>query len=383
MTTQHTRPLARIVAQEIPNTTSTHHGDPDIARKHPLILAHHNDLHAAAIHWGLVKNAITPIWSASLAEEAVGPMSLYSDGYRKWRMSGGVSSPQLSAVWFRRPRKPEVFAGTRADDLACLRREWSEFHDNVYAMCNVLTDTLWINPPAAAVMTENKLVQLHAARQCGLCYPETLVSNDPDEIRSFIRKHGRLIYKSFARYTWPEPGKTFAVWAHMIDSSMQLDDAAVALCPGIYQAYVDKKYDLRVTVIGNRFFTVRIGPAEGSAPPDWRPYALANRIRLDAVTLPDIYQRKLELLMRKLNIVFGCIDLVVDTDGEIHFLEVNQSGDFLFAEELGGTLPLLQAMCAMLATGRVDYPLDAVRPLSYRDYLASDAHQEWERRNKQ
>ncbi|MGH8187052.1 MAG: hypothetical protein ACREUC_10845, partial [Steroidobacteraceae bacterium] len=134
-----------------------------------------------------------------------------------------------------------------------------------------------------------------------------------------------------------------------------------------------------VTVVGERLFTIRIAPVIGDAPPDWRPYALDNAIRIETCALPHMYECKLRLLMRRLDLAFGCIDLVVDADGEIHFLEVNQSGDFLFAEERNGSLPLLQAMCAMLKTGRVDYPLDAATVISYRDYLASDAHQEWRR----
>lgn len=376
------RPLAGIVALELPQNVRMHRNDRALPiHKHPLILSPHDDLHAAAVYWGLVRNGISPLWSASLAEDVVGPISLHSDGFRKWRMSGSINEPQLSAVWFRRPQKPDTFPHTRTEHAACLRREWSEFHDNLYALSDQLSGVLWVNSPAAAFMTENKVVQLHTARQCGLYYPETLVSNDPAEIRSFIRKHGRLIYKSFARYTWTESSsaKKFALWAHIIDSDMRLDDASLAVCPGIYQAYVDKKYDLRVTVIGDRVFAVRIGSADSSVPPDWRPYALTNEIRLDAFTMPVTYEHKLKLLMRRLNIAFGCIDLVVDHDGEIHFLEVNQSGDFLFAEELGCSLPLLRAMCSMLATGRVDYSLDAVAAISYRDYLASDAYREWQR----
>lgn len=374
------RPLARILGQELPKKESWHRNDKQITWKRPLILSPHSDLHAAAVCWGLMRNAISPIWSASLAEK-VRPISLHSDGYKKWRMSGSIDGSQLSAVWFRRPRKPDTFPHARADDAPCLRREWSELHDNVYALCDKLSDALWINPPNSAYMTENKVVQLHTARQCGLCYPETLVSNDPVEIRGFISRHERLIYKGFFPHTWQESasGKMFALWANMIDSSMQFDDASLALCPGIYQAYIEKKYDLRATVIGNRLFTIRIRPVEGSTPADWRPYALSNGIRIDSFTLPDTYEYKLKLLMRTLDIVFGCIDLVVAADGEIYFLEVNQSGDFLFAEERSGSLPLLQAMCAMLATGRVDYSLDAVTTVSYREFLESDAHHEWER----
>ena len=34
------------------------------------------------------------------------------------------------------------------------------------------------------------------------------------------------------------------------------NDAALRLCPGIYQACVRKRYDLRVTVIGRRMFDI-------------------------------------------------------------------------------------------------------------------------------
>jgi glutathione synthase/RimK-type ligase-like ATP-grasp enzyme len=375
-------PLAGVVALELPQEVRLQRGaKPSPAHQRPLILAPHGDLHAAAVYWGLLRSGITALWCASLASDLIGPISLQSDGYRKWRLGGSINRPDLSAVWFRRPQKPDTFPQTRTEHAACLRREWSEFHDNLYALCDELSNALWVNAPTAAFMTENKIVQLHAARQCGLSYPETLVSNDPQEIRRFIGRHGRLIYKSFARYTWTESssGKKFALWAHMIDADMPIEDASLAVCPGIYQAYVDKKYDVRVTVIGERMFAVRIRPAAGGVAPDWRPHALTNEIRLDAITLPATYESKLKLLMRRLNIAFGCVDLVVDHEGEIHFLEVNQSGDFLFAEELDSSLPLLRAMCSMLATGRTDYALDATGVISYRDYLASAAYQEWQR----
>ncbi|WP_148273345.1 hypothetical protein [Stigmatella aurantiaca] len=45
-------------------------------------------------------------------------------------------------------------------------------------------------------------------------------------------------------------------------------------------------------------------------------------------------------------------DRVVDSAGGVHFLEVNQGRQFLFLEEWVDTLPLLKAMCALLAQGR-------------------------------
>lgn len=58
--------------------------------------------------------------------------------------------------------------------------------------------------------------------------------------------------------------------------------------------------------------------------------------------------------MEKLGLAYGAIDFVVTPEGEYVFLEVNPSGQFLWADYEAG-LPLLDAMCEMLIQGRLDY----------------------------
>ncbi len=347
--------------------------------KRPLILSPHWDIGAAAVRWGLVKNGINPVWSASLAESAIGPLTLYGSDQSEWRMRSNIDGSWLSSVWFRRPRKPKEFPMARACDAECLRMEWSLLHDNVYALSDELSNVLWINTPAASKLTENKLVQLRVARQCGLRFPETLVSNNPIDIRHFINKHGRVVYKGFSRYTWKQAssGRMFAQWVNTLDSGTELDDASLALCPGVYQPYVDKKCDVRVTVVGDQVFAIQLSSGQGDGLVDWRQHALTEKVQAHQLTLPDAYQCKLKQLMQRLGIVYGCIDLVIDADDQIYFLEVNQAGEFLFVEELVDCMPMLQAMCAMLATGRTDYSLEALSAVSYREYLDSESFAEW------
>ena len=71
-------------------------------------------------------------------------------------------------------------------------------------------------------------------------------------------------------------------------------------------------------------------------------------------------------------LVFGCIDLVMDRQGQFHFLEVNQAGQFLFVEELCPDYPVLKAMVALLASGRVDGDLDAFDDVTMAQFRASD-----------
>src|SRR5206468_1237460 len=47
----------------------------------------------------------------------------------------------------------------------------------------------WVNPPEAAVRANRKLLQQRVALESGLEAPSTLYTNDPHEIREFIRSN--------------------------------------------------------------------------------------------------------------------------------------------------------------------------------------------------
>jgi hypothetical protein len=81
--------------------------------------------------------------------------------------------------------------------------------------------------------------------------------------------------------------------------------------------------------------------------------------------------------MDALGLVFGCIDLVADDHDELHFLEINQAGQFLFVEHDAPDVPLLRAMAAMLAEGRSDYALETIAELSYADFLDDPEQKAW------
>lgn len=68
------------------------------------------------------------------------------------------------------------------------------------------------------------------------------------------------------------------------------------------------------------------------------------------MTLPEPLLARLRQLMQTFGIRFGCLDFTVDANGDYHFLEVNPSGQFLWAEyALPGT-PMLDRFCDFLIT---------------------------------
>ncbi|WP_242107011.1 hypothetical protein [Luteimonas aquatica] len=351
--------------------------DPPAAN--PLILSvYAHDIHAHAVRWGLRRNGYAPVWAHSLADEALTPASLEFDDQGGVAAFGALSPGAVSSVWFRRPRFPEHFPRTQESDLPFVRNEWKRFLLNAYAVADALAGTFWVNRPNAAVEAENKLVQMRAAQRCGLTFPRTLVSSDPAQIRRFVADNGQVVYKPFQTHTWQDAeGRMYSTYARTIDAAMLEDEDSLRQCPGIYQALVPKTHDVRVTVVGGRFLAARLEGGGDATFVDWRASSIGNRVSSSATTLPAALEAKISALMRELGIVFGCVDLAIDAEGRAHFLEVNQSGQFLFLEHSVPELPILQAVCAMLGQARADYAIEAIQGVSYADYLASDEHREW------
>lgn len=351
------------------------------AAPQPLILSRlAHDVHAAAVRWALRRAGLQPVWAQTLADPAMTPVSLYADDAHGLRFAGGVGSGTASSVWFRRPQPPQDFPGAAAADLAFLRDEWKRHVANVHAVAASADGVFWVNRPDLAAAAENKLLQLRAAHRCGLRFPATLVSSDPDEIRRFFAAHPAVVHKPYATHSWRDAeGRIFSTYARVLAAEDLRDDAALRLCPAIYQACVRKRRDLRVTVIGQRMFAAAVEADDGGdGVVDWRAAAIGGGERWRAVALPADAEASLRRLMDALGLVFGCIDLVVGEDDHLHFLEINQAGQFLFVEHALPELPLLRATAAMLAQARVDYAPEAVpADVAYAAFLEDPEEIAW------
>jgi glutathione synthase/RimK-type ligase-like ATP-grasp enzyme len=214
-------------------------------------------------------------------------------------------------------------------------------------------EAFWVNPLNAKI-TDNKAVQQTLARQVGLSTPDTLYSNDPGEIRDFIRAHdGRIIYKPFRGASWRQGDTHWVPYSSILTEERLVEDHLLRLTPGIYQALVPKQYELRVTVMGRSLFTARIlSQQTESGQVDWRK--ANHEITLEPWELSPGLADLCFRFMDALGLVFGCFDFIVTPKGEHVFLELNPAGQFLFVERLTG-LPLLDAFCDFLIHAQEDF----------------------------
>ena len=98
------------------------------------------------------------------------------------------------------------------------------------------------------------------ASELGFTVPDTLVSNDPEDVLDFYTRHaGRIISKRAAFSRLNEHADHFYRWhrARMSRRDLGYVDA-VRFCPMIFQAYVPKALELRITVIGDHILAAKM-----------------------------------------------------------------------------------------------------------------------------
>ncbi|MDF3983338.1 hypothetical protein P3W24_13585 [Luteibacter sp. PPL201] len=342
--------------------------------KRPLILAPDIDPHACAAAWALERQGVTPLWMPSLQAR---PGVHYTFHIANDALSLEDSlrgDDRIGAVWNRRLHDPAPHCADA--DRTFAEWEWKLFQRGLFSIAQSVGDALWINPLPAAQRAELKLVQLDACRRLGIPFPDTVVTTDAEQVDALRRRWGRIVFKSFLVHHWEESdsGRMHAVGVTLLDDHSDLPPEAIAVCPGIYQRYIEKAADVRVTVMGERMFALKLTRrAGGGGFVDWRGHAKSGELLAQAFTLPGDVEQKLRALMRELNLVFGAVDLVIDREGGYHFLEVNQAGQFLFIEEMAPEYPILRCLTAMLLTGRTDAPLEAVQGVDMASFRQSEA----------
>jgi glutathione synthase/RimK-type ligase-like ATP-grasp enzyme len=187
--------------------------------------------------------------------------------------------------------------------------------------------------PSAVQRAESKILQLQIASTVGFACPETLISNDPTEIRAFFRwEHQRVVAKPLRLGYFNYGDSQSAVYTTALATSDLADDDALTAAPVIYQQHVEKQCDIRVTVIGSRIFAAAIhSQTEASARIDWRrsEVDLAHTIH----DLPEEIAQACIRLVEKLHLKFGAIDLILTPEGRYYFLEINPNGQWLWLED--------------------------------------------------
>ena len=226
----------------------------------------------------------------------------------------------LRSIWFR---QPVFLRNTPSTPLSLQdqfeRSQWTAF---LRALC-VFRDAAWMNFPAATYLAESKPYQLSIASSCGFQVPETLVTNDAHRIRSAFP--GTLAIKSLDTVLLRDGDDCLFTYT-TLDPENELTEENINTAPLLAQYALEDKIDLRVTVIGDEIFAVRILSHGSGIPGDWRLMPKAELEYEDVAPTEDM-ARCCFLLTRRLGLSFSAVDLIETTQG-IFFIEINPTGEW-------------------------------------------------------
>jgi glutathione synthase/RimK-type ligase-like ATP-grasp enzyme len=277
------------------------------------------------------------------------------------RIGGTISLPNgrtfsllnIRSAWYRHPEPSELPSHldplwvdfTRAQSVELLQGLWR------------ITDCYWVSPPSALRVAENKLYQLQLASSLGLPIPKTLITNDPVQAREFYAAADQpIIYKPLAtprfRVSTPQDVIPQVFTTLLTDQHMEQINT-IQYAPGIFQEYVPKQVELRITVLGRRVFAAEIhSQLHERTRHDWRRYPDdMNDLPHYPHDLPRALQDRLLRMVDLLGLQFGAIDMILTPNGEYIFLEINPNGQWLWVEDMTG-LPMLETFVKMLVEGR-------------------------------
>lgn len=215
-------------------------------------------------------------------------------------------------------------------------------------------DRFMVNPPWARDLAGDKAHQLRLAVDAGLRVPETIITNSPARARAFCARFPETVFKLLNPPRIDYGDRARWIGTRLLDRGDLEALEGLRRCPGIFQPRIPKRFDLRVTVVGNRVFAAEIhSQADPRGAVDFRmalaedPGALPHAVH----RLPGEIRERILVLARKLDLVYCAVDMVVTPRGEYVFLEVNPSGQYGWIEHWTG-LPITYALVRMLAHGR-------------------------------
>lgn len=317
-----------------------------------LVLAEDNDVSAKLVESRLRERGHQVVrFDTSRFPAHVGLSIAYSSHGRSGAVlrDGGtiIDLENVTAVWFRAapPSIPHDVIADKPSRDAVAEESRVVLLDAWHAVgCR------WLPGPIQAVRDgQLKLRQLTLAGEIGFELPPTLVTTNPDDLLAFYNEHdGHIISKLADLGFHKQLGREFARYTEVVTRRDIMYADAVHYCPMIYQAYVPKRLELRVTVVGSQVFAAEIrSQASNRTRHDWRRYD-------DSATtyaphdLPDDLRRVCLELTRRLGLCYGAIDLILTPDGRYVFLEINPAGQFGWIEQATG-LPISDAICDVLA----------------------------------
>ncbi|MEY9941528.1 ATP-grasp ribosomal peptide maturase [Streptacidiphilus sp. MAP5-3] len=252
-----------------------------------------------------------------------------------------VRLEEVRAVYYRRPGLPVI-----APEVPEHYRAWAQSQALV-GMVQVLGSlpVVWMHHPDVYRAAAHKPGQLVAATACGLRVPRTLLTNSLSRASAWAEGiNGPLIVKPVASASITIPGAPPTILPTRRLEPTELDES-LELTAHLFQEWVPKAFEVRLTVVGDQMFSVAIHARSAEAEVDWR--SDYDALEYEPVPVPDHVADGVCRFQAHYQLNYGAYDFAVTPAGEWVFFECNPAGQWQFIAA-ATKLPIAEAHASLL-----------------------------------
>ena len=327
-----------------------------------LIITNSSDLHADIIVSTLTQKGSTP-FRINLDEFPKDFELSFEANQDLWKTTvthlptGEVLDMNLvKSVW---TRKAGNFAFLSEDQYSSQEKAFAD-QEAEHVLNGLLysLDCYWMNHPLAVRSALWKGEQSVRASKMGFKIPDSLITNRPGSVISFKEKMNKdVVLKTMSTPTLSaeEVNADERVVSQGLQTTILTEDHmenidSVREIPCYFQAYIDKQFELRVTIIGNHVFAAKIHSQQSEQTRvDFRDYSAD--ILYEPFQLPAEVAERCRKFVHSYDLQYGAMDIIVTPDDEYVFLENNPAGQFWFVEQLVPELKMMDALANCLIEG--------------------------------
>ena len=249
-----------------------------------------------------------------------------------------VDLSDVHAIWYRRPRPIQAPGSPAGDPHEEHHRglEWAEALNGVLAH---VPASRWVNHPSRNAQASHKVEQLTRARAHGLAIPRSVITRDPDDLRGLWREtRGRVIAKPLASgyIERDDEADDTAIYTSAVTQALVDAPPDLANAPTLFQERIDKRLDVRVTVVDDQVVALGLVDVEPDEPRlDIRRDEMRD-LRYEPVVLPDEVREQALGLLASYDLRFAAVDFAIDAEGRWVFFEINPNGQWAWLDTKGG-----------------------------------------------
>lgn len=225
---------------------------------------------------------------------------------------------EIDAIYYRKPSLPDL--------NNVFEKEYHSFaHKEIFALIEGIVESYsgkCLSKPSLLRVANNKIVQCSMAKRIGFKTPKSRITNSPKWAQENTATEN--IVKPISIGTINKSNSQLVVQTNIVDNKIPME--ALSYCPSYFQEFIRKDYDLRITIVGEKIFPVKIISTDQV---DWR--SKNNSVKYEKALVPNDIILKCKQMLSDFNLSFGCFDFVVK-DEEYLFLEINANGQWAWIE---------------------------------------------------